>query len=167
MTNISGFQSALRLIKKTLTSIVFAPWCQVCGEKKVWILVLHHLAYFSDSIRYYNYNTQTEIGELQYHSNLALEVEKRPENFSILCNSCHEEVEALLHMGEEKAKYTINVELFRLNELVRETSGVMNIHRHKIELANYHRIVYVYHESLKARKKAKGYEERTGLDAFI
>jgi len=163
MTNISGYQSALRLLKKTLTSIVFAPWCQVCGENKVWRLVLHHLAYFSDSICYNNYNTQTEIGKLQYHSSLALEVEKRPENFGVLCNPCHKKVEVLIDMGEEGAEHTINVERFRLKKLILETG----YGKYKTELAEYDRIVYVYHESLKARKKAKGYEERTGLDAFI
>ena len=168
MGKISGYQSALRVIKKTLTSIVSEPWCQVCGggENKVWRLVLHHLAYFPDSIIYKDYNTQTEIGKLQYHSSLALEVEQRPRNFCVLCNPCHKEIERLLGMEEERAEYEIRVELFRLNELVRETSGVMNIQRCKAERENYQRIIYVYHESIRARKKAKDVNH-TGLDAFI
>jgi hypothetical protein len=168
MGKISGYQSALRVLKKTLTSIVSDPWCQVCGggENKVWRLVLHHLAYFSDSIIYKNYDTQTEIGKLQYHSSLALEVEQRPRNFCVLCNPCHKEVERLLDMGEERAEHVIKVELFRLNELVRETSGMLYNHRYEIERENYHRISYVYHESIRARKK-KECGKHTGLDAFI
>tara|TARA_B110000438_G_scaffold267613_1_gene282583 strand:- start:1724 stop:2350 length:627 start_codon:yes stop_codon:yes gene_type:complete len=161
MGKISGYQSTLRKLKKTLTSIVFAPWCQVCGENKVWKLVLHHHAYFSDSTRHYNYKTKTEIGELQYHSSLALEVEQRPENFGVLCNSCHNKVEVLLDMGEERAEHTINVELFRLRKLILETG----YKKYETELAEYRRIVYEYHESLKARKRIKDGKHK-GLDSF-
>ena len=166
MGRISGYQSALRVIKKTLTSIVSAPWCQVCFENKVRRLVLHHLAYFSDSIIYKNYNTQTDIGKLEYHSSLALEVEKRPENFGVLCNPCHKEVEVLLDMGEERAEREIEEELFRLKEVLRETSGVMNIQRRKAELGYYYRIVQVYRKSIGARKRAKE-GIHTGLDVFF
>ena len=45
--------------------------------------------------------------------------------------------------------------------------SVQTLRNIKTELGKYNRIVNVYHYSLKSRKKAKGYEERTGWDAFI
>ena len=167
MGKISGYQSALRVIKKTLTSIVSEPCCQVCGggKNKVWRLVLHHLAYFSDSITYKDYNTQTEIGKLQYHSSLALEVEQRPRNFCVLCNPCHKEIERLLDMEEARAEREIQEELFRLREVLHETSGLMNIQRRREEWQYYQGIAYVYRKSIGARKKTEC-SKHTGLDAF-
>tara|TARA_B110000438_G_scaffold65979_1_gene66507 strand:+ start:413 stop:964 length:552 start_codon:yes stop_codon:yes gene_type:complete len=164
----SRYRNALKNIKKALASIVSCEWCRCCGDSNIMNLVLHHLGYYRDSIRYYNYKTQTPIGELQYHSSLALEVEERPSLFHVLCNSCHSKVEELLHMSEENAEHAIFEEQIRLSALTHDTGYL----KYKTELEDYGRIIFTYHESRRKRMMIKEIEnpnpsKRMGLDEFF
>ena len=93
---------SLNALKKYLMQKVGIPECFACGQTNMKMLTLHHHAYHNDSIIYDSYGN-TDDERLKYYANLNDEVKQRPENFTVLCHTCHQIVEWLLTLPFHEA----------------------------------------------------------------
>lgn len=69
--------------------------CSCCTEDETSRLVIHHLSYTRDSVKYTSFANNT-TGRIQYYATLCNEVELNPNNLRIMCMDCHSELEGFI-----------------------------------------------------------------------
>ena len=83
--------------------------CFVCFNNNPKFLLIHHHAYFDDSVVYKQFEN-SDIGRIQYYARLLDEIQLRPNNFTVLCFKCHEKLEELIRMDWNDAYNWLNGE---------------------------------------------------------
>ena len=99
----------LNVKKYVLEELKDIPECQCCKEDTISKLLIHHLKYTPDSVKYTSF-PNSETGRIQYYSTLCNEVYDNPCNLKVMCYDCHEEMEG--YIREFK-----NAELEKLSDI--------------------------------------------------